>query len=72
VIDLTERKRAEEGLRRSQAWLTQAQMLSRTGTWVYDATKKEILQPSSGSYYPMERSNTSNQPLVISFPRKMS
>jgi hypothetical protein len=31
---VTERRRAEEALRRSEAWLAQAQRLSRTGTWV--------------------------------------
>ena len=45
VLDLTERKRAEkalrdseETLRRKAAWLTQAQRLSNTGNWVYNAT----------------------------------
>ena len=35
VLDLTERKRAEDRLRRSEAWLSQAQRLSRSGNWVY-------------------------------------
>jgi len=38
VLDLTERKRAEEALRRDEAWLAQAQRLSHTGTWVSDGT----------------------------------
>jgi PAS domain S-box-containing protein len=33
VLDLTERKRAEEDLRRSEASLAQAQEISRTGSW---------------------------------------
>jgi len=36
VIDMTERKRAEEALRRSEAYLTEAQRLSHTGSWSYD------------------------------------
>ena len=35
---ITERKRAEEALRRSEAYLAEAQRLSHTGTWVYNAT----------------------------------
>src|SRR6266436_5991375 len=35
-VDVTERKRAEEALRRGEAWLAQAQRLSHTGTWILD------------------------------------
>ena len=34
--DITDRKRAEEELRRSQAYLTEAQRLSHTGSWAID------------------------------------
>ena len=57
VLDLTERKRAEEALkdskeafRRSEAWLTQAQRLSHTGNWVYNATTMRYLYWSDESY----------------------
>ena len=36
--DITERKQAEEALRRSQAYLAEAQRLSHTGTTVFNAT----------------------------------
>ena len=50
VFDLTERKRAEERLRRSEAWLSQAQRLSRSGSWVYNATANVYIYWSDESY----------------------
>jgi len=41
---------SEEALRRSEAWLTQAQRLSRTGSWVYNATATLYLYWSDESY----------------------
>jgi PAS domain S-box-containing protein len=50
VLDLTERKRADEALRRSEAWLALAQRLSRTGNWVYDPTAIRYSYWSAESY----------------------
>jgi PAS domain S-box-containing protein len=50
VLDLTERKRAEEALRRGEAWLAQAQRLNHTGTWVLDGTMRRFLYWSDESY----------------------
>jgi PAS domain S-box-containing protein len=57
VLDLTERKRAEkalrdsgEALRRNEAWLTEAQRLSHTGTWVLNPTTMQYLYWSDESY----------------------
>ncbi len=36
-VDVTERKRAEEALRRSEAYLAEAQRLSHTGSWAFKA-----------------------------------
>jgi PAS domain S-box-containing protein len=41
-IDITERKRAEEALRRSEAYLAEAQRLSHTGSWVRDKTGETV------------------------------
>jgi PAS domain S-box-containing protein len=35
VLDLTEQKRAEEALRRSESYLAEAQRLSQTGSWAW-------------------------------------
>ena len=57
LTDIEDRKRAEvalrdseEALRRSEAWLTQAQRLSRTGSWVYNAAATRYLHWSDESY----------------------
>jgi formate hydrogenlyase transcriptional activator len=36
VIDITEHKRAEEAIRRSEAYLAEAQRLSHTGSWAWN------------------------------------
>jgi PAS domain S-box-containing protein len=38
VLDLSEQKRAEEKIRRSESYLAEAQRLSQTGSWANDAT----------------------------------
>jgi PAS domain S-box-containing protein len=50
AVDVTERKRAEDTLRRGEAWLAQAQRLSHTGTWVLDGTTRRFLYWSNESY----------------------
>ena len=42
MLDLTERKRAEEDLRRSEASLAQAQEISRTGSWRWNVRTGEL------------------------------
>src|ERR1700742_1808557 len=49
-VDVTERKRAGDTLRRGDAWLAQAQRLSHTGFWVMDGTTKRFLHWSDESY----------------------
>jgi PAS domain S-box-containing protein len=39
--DITERKRAEQALRRSEAYLAEAQRLTKTGSWAYSAAAEK-------------------------------
>jgi PAS domain S-box-containing protein len=50
VLDLTERKRAEEALRRSEANLAEAQRLSHTGSWALSPATRKILYWSEECY----------------------
>jgi PAS domain S-box-containing protein len=50
AVDVTERKRAEDTLRRGEAWLAQAQRLSHIGTWVLNGTTMRFLYWSDESY----------------------
>ena len=42
AIDITHRKQAEEDLRRSQAFLIQAQQITQTGSWYWNVTTGEV------------------------------
>jgi PAS domain S-box-containing protein len=43
VLDLTERKRAEEALRQSEAYLAEAQRLTHTGSWAFDRSAGKVV-----------------------------
>jgi PAS domain S-box-containing protein len=49
-VDIDERKKAGDLLRRSEAYLAEAQRLSRTGTWVLNPTTMQYLYWSDESY----------------------
>jgi len=42
VTDITERKRAEEALRRSEGYLAEAQRLTRSGSWAWDVRTLDV------------------------------
>ena len=48
--DIHDRKKAQESLRRSEAYLAEAQSLSHTGSWAHDVARKEIIYWSPESY----------------------
>jgi PAS domain S-box-containing protein len=49
-VDIDERKKAEDLLRRSEAYLAEAQRLSRTGTWAFNPTTNAYVYWSEESY----------------------
>jgi PAS domain S-box-containing protein len=49
-MDITERKRAEQELRRSENYLAQAQRLTRTGSWVSQVAGKDTIHASQEWY----------------------
>src|ERR1700750_3077544 len=50
VLDLTERKRGEDQLRQSEAYLAEAQRISHTGSWALSPTTTNILYWSDECY----------------------
>jgi PAS domain-containing protein len=57
VMDITERKVAEESVRRSEAYLAEAQRLSHTGSFGWRPDNKEIIW-SDETYRIFEYDNT--------------
>ncbi|MEA2910118.1 MAG: hypothetical protein QOJ15_2199 [Bradyrhizobium sp.] len=43
VLDLNERKRAEQALMRSEAYLAETQKLTHTGSWAWDVRSQKVL-----------------------------
>ena len=50
MLDLTERKRSEEELRRSEAYLAEAQRLTHTGSWAWSPVTGNIQYWSEECY----------------------
>ncbi len=51
VTDITDRKRAEDALRRSQAYLAEAQRLTHTGSWAWDPESDNMLYWSEEMFH---------------------
>jgi PAS domain S-box-containing protein len=50
TMDITERKQADEALRRSEAYLAEAQRLTRTGSWAWNAANRQSVYWSQENY----------------------
>lgn len=50
VTDITERKRTEEALRRSESYLAEAQRLTHTGSFVWEITRRDAVYLSDEWY----------------------
>ena len=50
VMDVTERRRSEEKLRQSEAYLAEAQKLTHTGSWAWDVPERRALHLSEEWY----------------------
>src|SRR5215472_7406243 len=50
TVDVTQRKRAEEELRRSEAYLAEAQRLTHTGSWAWEMKTLKVLYCSDEMY----------------------
>src|SRR6201981_1883178 len=46
MVDVTERRRGEESLRRNESYLAQAQRLAHVGSWAWDATGRKAVYVS--------------------------
>jgi PAS domain S-box-containing protein len=49
IRDISERKRAQEALERSEFYLAEAEKLSRTGSWAYDVSGQRFIFWSQGT-----------------------
>jgi PAS domain S-box-containing protein len=49
-LEIAERKRAEEKLRQSEAYLAEAQKITRTGSWVWQVARRDALHLSEEWY----------------------
>jgi PAS domain S-box-containing protein len=67
VTDVTAAKEAERKLRRSEAYLAEAQRLSHTSSWAWDARRREFVYRSPEAYRMLgldpEKDAVSQQPL---------
>jgi PAS domain S-box-containing protein len=59
VLDLTQRKRAEQALRQSEAYLAEAQRLTHTGSWAFDPISGKVTYWSDEMFriYKMDARN---------------
>ncbi|HVE23074.1 MAG TPA: AAA family ATPase [Acidocella sp.] len=65
-VDITERKRAETALRRSEAYLAEAQRLSRTGSFGWNVSRDDIFwSAESSNIFGYEQVSSANIEMVL-------
>ncbi|MGO8731773.1 MAG: PAS domain S-box protein, partial [Terriglobia bacterium] len=76
MVDITEHKRAEEALRRSEAYLAEAQKLTHTGSWASDCTTRPLYWSQElfriFGFDPQQGLPTREQPLERIHPEDLS
>jgi PAS domain S-box-containing protein len=74
-LDITDRKRAEEALRRSEAYLAEAQRLSHTGSWASECTGQPLYWSEEVfrifGFDPQQGTPTPDQPLQRIHPEDL-
>jgi PAS domain S-box-containing protein len=70
AVDVTDRKRTEEELRRSEASLTQAQQISRTGSWRWNVGTGEV-RWSAEHFYIFDYDSATTQPSYAIFMERI-
>src|SRR5262249_4818801 len=70
VLDITDRKRAEDDLRRSETFLTQAQQISKTGSWRWNVATGEV-QWSAEHFRIFGFDPTTAQPSYATFMQRI-
>jgi PAS domain S-box-containing protein len=70
-MDVTERKHAEEALRRSESYLAEAQKLSHTGSWAVSVPKLENIYWSQEVYQIFELDPCPNPPSYSEVGRRL-
>jgi len=69
--DITKSKRAEADLRRSEAYLAEAQRLSRTGSWAYNRATREITYWTDETYHMLGFDPAAGIPSVEAFLQRI-
>jgi PAS domain S-box-containing protein len=71
TVDVTERKQAEQAFRRSEAYLAEAQKLSKTGSWAWDPRTDRMLYCSEELYRMFDIALAEGMPSIELFRQRV-